>query len=125
LFKITKNSFFLEKLLVAQLVEQFAMLYGIGRFITLFTTFCRFLYTEQGESRMKVYLHFRMCVFVSCVCKLKTKYLKMSFCMLLFGGGNLISHSSGERRLRVFEVEVLRGMFGPKRAKVAGGCRKL
>jgi len=43
--------------------------------------------------------------------------------MLLFGGGNLISHSSGECRLRVFEVEVLRGMFGPKRAKVTGGWR--
>jgi hypothetical protein len=45
--------------------------------------------------------------------------------MLLFGGGDLISPSSGEYRLRVFEMEVLRGIFGPKRAKVTGGWRKL
>jgi len=45
--------------------------------------------------------------------------------MLLFGGGNLISPSSGECRLRVFKMEVLRGIFGPKRAKVPGGWRRL
>jgi hypothetical protein len=41
--------------------------------------------------------------------------------MLLFGGGNLISPSCGECRLRVFEMEVVRGIFGPKRVKVIGG----
>ena len=30
-----------------------------------------------------------------------------------------------ERRLRVFENRVLRGVFGPKRDKVTGGWRKL
>ena len=30
-----------------------------------------------------------------------------------------------ERRLRVFENRVLRRIFGPKRAKVTGECRKL
>jgi hypothetical protein len=45
--------------------------------------------------------------------------------MLLFGGGNLISSSRGQSRLRVFEMEVLRGIFGPKRVKVTGGWRRL
>jgi hypothetical protein len=30
-----------------------------------------------------------------------------------------------EQRLRVLETRVLRGIFGPKRDKVAGGWRKL
>jgi hypothetical protein len=30
-----------------------------------------------------------------------------------------------ERRLRVFEKTVLRGIFGPKRDEVTGGWRKL
>jgi hypothetical protein len=30
-----------------------------------------------------------------------------------------------EHRLRVFENRVLRGIFGPKRDEVMGGCRKL
>jgi hypothetical protein len=30
-----------------------------------------------------------------------------------------------EHRLRVFENRVLRRIFGPKRTKVTGGCRKL
>ena len=52
------------------------MLYGIGRFITVFATFCRSLYTEPGECRMKGCLHFRMYVFVTCVCNLKVKVFK-------------------------------------------------
>jgi len=45
--------------------------------------------------------------------------------MLVFGVGNLISPSSGECRLQVFEMKVLRGIFGPKRVTVTGGWRKL
>jgi hypothetical protein len=30
-----------------------------------------------------------------------------------------------EHRLRVFEIRVLRGIFGPKRNEVIGGWRKL
>jgi hypothetical protein len=30
-----------------------------------------------------------------------------------------------EHRLRVFENRVLRGIFGPKRNEITGGCRRL
>ena len=41
-------------------------------------------------------------------------------------GGKLgRSHCREERRLRVFEKRVLRGIFGPKRFEVTGEWRKL
>jgi len=51
-----------------------------------------------------------MCLFLVSV-NWRLKYLKLSFCLLLFGGGNLISLSSGKCRLMVFEMEVLRGIL--------------
>jgi hypothetical protein len=47
----TRNRAFVEKLLVAQVVEQFTVLYEIGRFITGFTTFFCLPYTAPGECR--------------------------------------------------------------------------
>ena len=38
---------------------------------------------------------------------------------------NLIPHTEGGTRLRVFENGVLRGIFGPKRDEVTGERRKL
>jgi len=37
----------------------------------------------------------------------------------------LVADSEEERRLRVFENRVLRGIFGPKRGEVTEGWRKL
>jgi hypothetical protein len=45
--------------------------------------------------------------------------------MLFYGGENLIATSSEECKLRVLGMEVLRGIFGPKRAKVTGDWRRL
>jgi hypothetical protein len=38
---------------------------------------------------------------------------------------NLISHTKGEHRLKVFENRVLRRVFGCKRGYVSGGWRRL
>jgi len=37
---------------------------------------------------------------------------------------NLVAHIGEERRLRVFENRVLRGVFGLRRDEVTGDCRK-
>jgi hypothetical protein len=53
-----------------------------------------------------------------------------SACVLNFVSGsvwvrNLVPTLREEHRLRLFESRVMRRLFGPKRDKLTGGCRKL
>jgi hypothetical protein len=45
--------------------------------------------------------------------------------VVLYGSGTWSLTLRGEHRLRVFEIRVLRRIFGPKRDEVTGGWRKL
>jgi hypothetical protein len=52
-------------------------------------------------------------------------YKTTMFPLVLYGCEALPLALREEHRVRVFEIRVLRRIFGPKRAEVPGGWRKL
>jgi hypothetical protein len=53
------------------------------------------------------------------------KLIIFGFCVVLYGCETWSLTLSGEQRLRVFEIRVLRRIFGPKRDEVTGEWRRL
>jgi hypothetical protein len=54
----------------------------------------------------------------------KAKIYRITILPVVFMGENVVAHTEGERRLRVFENRVLGSIFGPKREEIAGEWRK-
>jgi len=85
---------------------------------------------EEIKSSLKsgnacYYLVQKFCLPV-CYQKFKIKiYRTIILCVVLYGCEALSLTLKEERRLRVFESRVLRGIFGPKREEVKGEWRKL
>jgi len=63
---------------------------------------------------------------------LLSKNIKIKVCrtvivivpVILYGCETLLSHGGEEHRLRVFEIRVLRMIFGPKNEKLTGAWKR-